>query len=187
MKNIQYLLLVFLFCFSSNINGQTVINRTLYFDVDQHNLTPSSEASLLNLVGALSEYRESIIEIVGHTDQQGSLEYNMELSKKRAQSVKQFVIDAGYPTVDVKMNFLGESDLLSNVTDRQSMQANRRVSVVAHMYKYETIKDFVSQLRPSNEDKVEIDNKTGEEVNLSQGTLAKIPADAFCNLILPLA
>jgi len=181
MKKAFCLLLIFTICSVQSIQAQSEINRTLYFDLDQHALTKSSEASLLNLIKQLSECTESDIEIVGHTDQQGSLEYNMELSKKRAQEVQQFIVNAGYPSSEIKINFLGESNLLSSSMDKQSMQANRRVSIVAHTYNYSNIKDFVGHLRPDQTKKVIINNDRANEVNLTQGTIAKIPEDAFCN------
>jgi len=182
MKSMKIFLIAFAFVFVQNIIAQDVINRTLYFDHDKHSLTSSSEASLLNLLGLLSESRESKIEIVGHTDQQGSPEYNIALSRKRAEEVKYFLVNAGYPTTDVKLQFRGEAVLISNSTDSKSLQANRRVSVVAHKYEYETITEFVNHLRPNNETKSIVNNVKGGEIELKQGTVVTIPADAFCHL-----
>lgn len=55
--------------------------------------------------------RNRALEIYGHTDSQGSFAYNMKLSKMRAQSVKDALIQYGIPeyTVDVKAR--GEEDL----------------------------------------------------------------------------
>ncbi len=182
MKNTYFILIMVFFSFTQNATGQSNINKTVHFNVDEYTLSKSAEDDLLNLIHILKGSNESDLKIVGHTDQDGSVEYNMNLSQKRAEAVQQFIVNEGYPSVDIQLNFLGESNLLADANDQQSMQKNRRVTVVANMYNYDSVSEFVSLLESNGPDKVTIDQKQPDEINLSNGTLVKLPAQAFCNM-----
>jgi len=182
MKYAYLLLLIFSLTLSYNVNGQSTVNETLYFNLDDHSLTNSSEQLLTNFIANLSGFSESSLQVIGHTDQQGSVDYNLQLSKKRAEAVKKFIVDLGYSSTDVELNFRGESDLLINKRDLESLQKNRRVSLIAKTYNYSSIEDFVTQLEPDAADEYVIDQNFEKELLLSQGTKAKIPAHAFCNM-----
>lgn len=182
MKYISCLLLVICFCIKQNANSQSVINRTLFFDVDDHTLTEESQEVILELVSELNAYNESDLQIIGHTDQQGSLEYNVRLSQRRAEEVENFIVSAGYSLSDIKLSFLGESNPMSDAMDQQSLQQNRRVTIIANGYIYSSVTDFLSLLKPETPDKVIIDQGETKEINLSNGTQVNLPSHAFCNM-----
>ena len=75
--------------------GEAVVLRNIFFDTDSYDLKPASEAELQRLVKLLEENPSMKIEISGHTDHVGTYAYNLELSKNRARSVMQYLIDAG--------------------------------------------------------------------------------------------
>jgi OOP family OmpA-OmpF porin len=72
----------------------------IYFDTDKAEVKPESEAALDEIAKLLRRKKSLALVVVGHTDNQGSLEYNMDLSKRRAKAVvdilvKKYGIHAG--------------------------------------------------------------------------------------------
>ncbi len=92
-------------------------------------LTADSSATLNRVVEALRNNKELQIEVAGHTDNQGSAEKNQQLSQKRAEAVRQFLIDAG---IDggrlVAKGYGADKPVADNGTD-EGRAKNRRVEL----------------------------------------------------------
>jgi outer membrane protein OmpA-like peptidoglycan-associated protein len=103
----------------------------IQFDTDSDQLKAASSATLKELAKALKSNPSLNIYVAGHTDNQGTLEYNMDLSKRRAIAVVQNLISAH----SIKRNRLTPigvgpaSPISSNKTD-QGRTLNRRVELV---------------------------------------------------------
>lgn len=67
----------------------------IFYDYDSWQLRPESITALERLVEILNDNPNITIELGSHTDSRGSLEYNYELSQKRAQSVVNYLIEKG--------------------------------------------------------------------------------------------
>ena len=101
----------------------------LLFDVNKATLKSASRDNLANLSKILSKYEDTDILLEGHTDATGSDEYNLDLSKKRAQSVSNHLASlAVSPTRFTIMGYGESQPVVSNDTS-QGRQANRRVEV----------------------------------------------------------
>lgn len=77
--------------------AQPIVLPNIFYDFDQWELRPESRASLDLLIEILNDNPNIVIELGSHTDSRGSLEYNRELSQKRAQSVVNYLIEKGVP------------------------------------------------------------------------------------------
>ncbi len=75
--------------------GQVTVLKNVFFDTDSFALRPESESELLKLIEFLVQNPTITIEIGGHTDNVGSLEHNVELSRGRAASVVNFLTQKG--------------------------------------------------------------------------------------------
>lgn len=97
-------------------------------------MRPESFAELNRVLAILNDQPKLKIEISGHTDDRGSLEYNKKLSRERAQSVVDYLIEKG---VDKnRLTYEGyafRKPIATNETD-EGRQMNRRVEfkVIAH-------------------------------------------------------
>ena len=97
------------------------------FSVNKSDLNPSSKSNLDNLKIILEKYPDTDIEIQGHTDNSGTDEYNMSLSKKRAASVSNYLSSVGIPSRRITTKGYGESaPNYTNETEDGKAQ-NRRV------------------------------------------------------------
>ena len=104
----------------------------LLFDVGKATLKQASKDNLTNLAGILNKYEDTNILLEGHTDATGSEEYNLELSRQRAQSVSNYLAGAGVnPTRFTIMGYGESQPVASNDTD-EGRQQNRRVEVAIY-------------------------------------------------------
>lgn len=105
--------------------GEAVVLRNIFFDTDQYDLKPASEAELQRLVELLQGNPRMRIEVSGHTDNVGTYYYNLELSKNRARSVMQYLIDAGIDRS--RLTFEGYADTRPvDSNDTEEGRANNR-------------------------------------------------------------
>jgi len=104
-----------------------VINN-LYFDFDKATLRPESKNELNNAIRWLQQNPGYKIEIGGHTDAKGSDTYNIRLSQRRAQSVRDYLITYGQinPNRLVAYGYGERMPIATNSTD-EGRQLNRRV------------------------------------------------------------
>ena len=101
----------------------------LLFDVNQSTLKPETQANLNNFAKVLKEYPDTDILIEGHTDSSGSDDYNLELSKRRAQSVSNYLAGLGVDPRRFTIMGYGESRPVATNDTPEGRQANRRVEI----------------------------------------------------------
>ncbi|MGA7306677.1 MAG: OmpA family protein, partial [Rhodothermales bacterium] len=104
----------------------------LLFDFDSASLRTEAEKNLSNLAESLSEYDNTELLIVGHTDDIGSETYNDRLSVRRAESAASYIYTKGIEPSRVTTMGKGESDPIATNDTEEGRQLNRRVEVVIY-------------------------------------------------------
>jgi len=100
------------------------------FDINSDALKPATKENLQKLSGTLKKYDDTDVNVLGHTDNTGTDKYNLGLSKRRASSVKTYLIDQDVASSRMSTQGYGESDpIATNETD-EGRQLNRRVEIV---------------------------------------------------------
>lgn len=101
----------------------------LLFDVNKATLKTASKENLTNLAVILNKYEDTNILLEGHTDSDGSEEYNLQLSRSRANAVAAYLesLDVN-PTRFTIMGY-GESQPIASNETVEGKQQNRRVEV----------------------------------------------------------
>ncbi len=109
-------------------NENKELMQIIYFDFDKFNL---SEVSKDKIKKFLNNYGSVINEylVVGHTDTKGTNKYNLSLSIKRAEVVKEILINYGINQNSIKILGKGEESLAVNTPDDTKQPANRRVEI----------------------------------------------------------
>ncbi len=92
----------------------------IFYDFDRWELRPESMAALDRLIEVLNDNPTIVIELGAHTDSRGSLDYNYDLSQKRAQSVVNYLIERGVPTERLRAKGYAQSQ--PKVVDEQLAQ-----------------------------------------------------------------
>ncbi len=106
-------------------------NSGVYFDTNKHHINAASSANLDKLVGVLAEFGDTNVLVVGHTDSVGADEYNMTLSKKRANAVTNyFTQNKGLSSGRFTTDWYGESSPVASNDTAEGRAQNRRVNIV---------------------------------------------------------
>jgi outer membrane protein OmpA-like peptidoglycan-associated protein len=103
------------------------ILRGINFESGSAALTPDSYAVLDQVVKSLMAYPEVNVEIRGYTDSVGSEEYNLNLSQKRADAVKQYLVNSNIDSSRIIAKGYGEADPIASNKTAGGRAENRRI------------------------------------------------------------
>jgi len=106
-------------------------NHAVYFDVDQATLTPEEQKSLDDFMKTFPKNGKLSIILIGYTDQDGSLDYNLILSKKRAETVQRKLVDYyGFDAKNITVYYYGEAKSIHKGSYTEEMKkADRKVEI----------------------------------------------------------
>jgi OmpA-OmpF porin, OOP family len=107
---------------------EVLSQNRIEFDSNQSTLTARGRAVLDRLIPILQRYEPTSIEIGGHTDGFGAPDYNKELSRRRAEAVRQYLADHG---VAHRMTAVGYGASMPRVPgiSKAALQRNRRIEL----------------------------------------------------------
>lgn len=101
--------------------------KNIFFDFDRWDLKPESSREIDQLVALLLEYPSINVEIGAHTDSKGSEGYNLNLSARRAQSVREYLVAQGIGEERLTSKGYGESVPVATNENDEGRALNRRV------------------------------------------------------------
>ncbi len=101
----------------------------VYFDTSKSNVKGTSAQTLNKLAGIFREYPKSNVLVEGHTDSAGPEDYNMGLSKQRAESVTNYLIAQGIDAQRFTTKWYGESQPRGDNNTTEGKRKNRRVEL----------------------------------------------------------
>lgn len=107
--------------------GQTIRLSNIFFEYNKHELRVISYPELDRVVKFLNDNKRIKILISGHTDDVGSDNYNLKLSKMRAKSVAEYIVSKGILNKRIKFNGYGESKPINSNKTEYGRIMNRRV------------------------------------------------------------
>jgi len=110
--------------------GLIVNISDVLFDFDKYTLKPGAREKLAKVSGILLAYPGLKIQLEGHTDSIGSDDYNMKLSRSRADAVYDYLVSQGVPASGLSSVGLGKSGPVATNDTAEGRQQNRRVEMV---------------------------------------------------------
>jgi OmpA-OmpF porin, OOP family len=114
--------------------GTSLALNNIFFDYNKSDLNKESFAELNRLTDMMKANPKMKIAIGGHTDSKGSDEYNLMLSKTRAEAVQNYLLSKGIPQERMAIKMLGKSDPLTlNEENPDGAALNRRVDITVDM------------------------------------------------------
>jgi outer membrane protein OmpA-like peptidoglycan-associated protein len=111
---------------------QVTFESGLLFDFDSERVKAEAAANLRNLAASLSEYPNSSLLIVGHTDAKGSDDYNQALSDRRAAATAAYLRSQGVSADRLQTVGRGETEPVAPNDSDVGMEKNRRVEVAIY-------------------------------------------------------
>ncbi len=106
---------------------EKLILKGVHFESGSAALTPDSYSTLDRVIRSLMAYPEVRVEIRGYTDSVGSYELNKKLSQKRAESVKQYLVNSGIDPERLIARGYGEEDPIASNKSASGRAENRRI------------------------------------------------------------
>jgi len=103
--------------------------ETVYFDYDQSVIRDDQRATLGTNAGTIKSRNLTRFTIEGHCDERGSDEYNLALGERRANAVKQYLVDSGVGATIDTVSY-GESRPAVQGSDESAWRMNRRAEFV---------------------------------------------------------
>ncbi len=100
--------------------------KRVHFDFDSSTLTPDARKALSENAEILADHPSVFVEIEGHTDNYGSDEYNLALGDKRAQAVKNYLVDLGVLNRQVRVISYGKEAAIVAEGSKDEQAVNRR-------------------------------------------------------------
>ena len=102
---------------------------SITFGFDSANLTPQAQSALDSVANVLNQYRDSTVNITGHTDDTGADNYNQKLSEQRAASVSAYLAQRGVSYGRLSQQGMGERMPKFPNTNEANRAQNRRVEL----------------------------------------------------------
>ena len=104
--------------------------HTVNFDYDKASLSDQAKEKLAQNANWIRQNSNVTMQIEGHCDSRGSLEYNLSLGERRAQTVRDYLIELGIPATRLNIISFGEEKPLSEGDSESDHQQNRRANFV---------------------------------------------------------
>jgi outer membrane protein OmpA-like peptidoglycan-associated protein len=107
----------------------TLDSKSIRFDFDKADIKPEYRDILNRIAGILMTFRGYTIGVYGYTDDVGGQKYNLQLSERRAEAVRDFFVQTGISPTIMSTKGFGKSDPRVAGNSEQARAANRRVEI----------------------------------------------------------
>lgn len=109
--------------------GQAVVLNHLIFTIGRATINPKSFDELDEVVAMMKENTKVVIQLEGHTDNQGNAEANLKLSQSRVDAVKKYMVAKGINKNRIKTKAFGGSQPIATENTEEARATNRRVEM----------------------------------------------------------
>lgn len=111
-------------------SGKIAGLETIYFDYDKSSLSSEAKRTLAANAEWMKSNPKTSLQIEGHCDERGSIEYNLSLGERRAQSVKSYLVSLGIPGRRLTVISYGKEKPLVQGDSEAAYSKNRRANFV---------------------------------------------------------
>jgi len=108
----------------------SLILSDFLFDFNSSTLKDDVKGYLLTLLDLKDTNSVKSIEVIGYSDNIGEDEYNIRLSLKRAEVIRQFLIHNGWSKVEIQTKGLGKVNPISDNSNEEGRAKNRRIEII---------------------------------------------------------
>jgi peptidoglycan-associated lipoprotein len=98
----------------------------VFFDLDKSDIRDDGRSALQRNVGFMKKWTSTVVSVEGHCDSRGSSEYNLALGNRRANAVKDYLVNLGIPSNRVNVVSKGKEQPFCGEESESCWQQNRR-------------------------------------------------------------
>ncbi|MFY9351420.1 MAG: OmpA family protein [Sphingobium sp.] len=99
------------------------------FAYDRADVQPQFQPTLNDVASVLAQYPKTYIDVLGHTDSDGTDAYNQTLSERRAQAVASYLVSRGVQSARIATRGYGETQPIASNATEEGKASNRRVEI----------------------------------------------------------
>ncbi len=121
---------------------------TIEFDTDRINIKPKYNSELKNIADIIKDFDDASALIEGHADSTGKLVYNNRLSKKRAESVRSYLVKFGVKPGKISSIVYGPSKPIASNATAKGKQKNRRAVTIVTLIEVAEKQEVDQELLP---------------------------------------
>jgi OmpA-OmpF porin, OOP family len=114
---------------SAPVSNKVVFNADTFFNFNKSDLKPEGRQLLDQVAQQVNGINLETIIAVGYTDSIGSVEYNLGLGQRRADSVKAYLVSKGVPADRIYTESKGKADPIASNATAAGRAKNRRVEI----------------------------------------------------------
>jgi len=111
---------------------KVILKDTVLFDVNSYKLKPEAKEMLRRIAKTLNQNPDTVILVVGYTDSTGSFDYNIKLSEKRAEAVKNELVLNGVDPTRILTFGCGPKHPIAPNNTPEGRSLNRRVEILVY-------------------------------------------------------
>lgn len=109
---------------------ETKLLKDIHFDFDRYDIRREDETVLKENAGFLKNNPRIKVQIEGHCDERGTVEYNLALGERRANNTKKYLVFLGIPSDRISTISYGKERPFDKGHDEQAWAKNRRAHIV---------------------------------------------------------
>lgn len=164
-RSVLVLILTYFSLLGFGQNSDTTIlfqSLVLQFESDRYTIDESFQIKL-DLILQQTDTLDGVYAVIqAHTDDVGDADYNLKLSQKRAEAIQNYLVNHGFPSQVVQVDYFGEQQLLDNNLNKKGRALNRRAVLRIYYLKEQVdpVPDFVAVVFHGRT----IDSRSGEGV-----------------------
>lgn len=114
----------------SSASSAELSTAPIYFGFDDYTLSPEAQSTLTAMAEAMKANKSAVVQVEGHCDERGTVEYNLALGERRAQSVKNFLAQLGVEGARLSTISYGEEKPVVQGHTEEAWAKNRRAEFV---------------------------------------------------------
>ena len=104
--------------------------KDIHFDFDKYNIRPGDSGILNKNAALLKKYPKVKVQIEGHCDERGTVEYNLALGERRANNTKKYLVSLGVSANHISTISYGKEKPLDPGHNEEAWAKNRRAHIV---------------------------------------------------------
>lgn len=116
--------------YADSDSGKAGDLKTVHFPYDSDVINSEGEEVLKGDVSFLQKLPKVKVQIEGHCDERGSIQYNLALGMRRAKAVQNYLVASGIPADRISITSLGKEKPISMGHNEESWSKNRRANFV---------------------------------------------------------
>jgi hypothetical protein len=149
------------------------------FATNEHALDQTAIQKLTEVTTFLKSHPSAKIKLTGRTDFDGTIGYNMVLSRKRTNQVSDFLKTKGFIQAEIDEKWVGEVKPLATNSNSKGKSINRSVEIEITVLNYANANEWLKENQKNYEKTVKLKSAGQNRITTQNQTIIDIPADAF--------